>query len=166
LDLFYRLNIINISIPPLRERKDDIIDLTTHFIRKYRQVFKKDISFLPQSILDQLLVHSWPGNVRELENVIQRAVLMSKNSAITENELFFDIQPAGTETNSKQNYLENINGKSLKAIMAEIEKEVIEISLKNNRGKVAPTVEQLSIGKTAFYDKMKRYNISPKDHSY
>ena len=166
LDLFYRLNIINISIPPLRERKDDIIDLTTHFIRKYRQVFKKDISFLPQSILDQLLVHSWPGNVRELENVIQRAVLMSKNSAITENELFFDIQPAGLETNSKQNYLDNINGKSLKAIMAEIEKEIIETSLKNNRGKVAQTVEQLSIGKTAFYDKMKRYNISPKDHLY
>ena len=166
LDLFYRLNIINISIPPLRERKEDIIDLTTHFIRKYRQIFKKDISFLPQSILDQLLVHSWPGNVRELENVIQRAVLMAKNSAITDNELFFDIQPVGPETNSQNNYLDNINGKSLKVIMAEIEKEVIEASLKNNRGKVAQTVEQLSIGKTAFYDKMKRYDISPKDHSF
>jgi len=166
LDLFYRLNIINISIPPLRERTEDIIDLTTHFIRKYRQAFKKDISFLPQSILDKLLLHSWPGNVRELENVIQRAVLMSKNSAITESELFFDIQPVGPETNSQNNYLDDINGKSLKAIMAEIEKEVIELSLKNNRGKVAQTVEQLSIGKTAFYDKMKRYDISPKDHSY
>lgn len=166
LDLFYRLNIINISIPPLRERKDDIIDLTTHFIRKYRQVFKKDISFLPQSILDRLLVHSWPGNVRELENVIQRAVLMAKNNTITENELFFDIQPGGNEKNTQKNYLEKLNGKSLKTIMAEIEKEIIEISLKNNRGKVAQTVDQLNIGKTAFYDKMKRYNISPKDHAY
>ena len=166
LDLFYRLNIINISIPPLRERKEDIIDLTTHFIRKYRQVFKKDISFLPQSILDRLLVHSWPGNVRELENVIQRSVLMAKNSAITENELFFDIQPGGNDNNTQKNYLEKINGKSLKVIMAEIEKAIIEKSLKNNRGKVAQTVDQLSIGKTAFYDKMKRYNISPKDHLY
>ncbi|BHH82921.1 sigma-54 interaction domain-containing protein [Desulforhopalus sp. 52FAK] len=166
LDLFYRLNIINISIPPLRERREDIIDLTTHFIRKYRQVFKKDISFLPQSILDRLLVHSWPGNVRELENVIQRSVLMAKNSAITENELFFDIDPAGQEASTEKNYLDNLDGKSLKTIIAELEKEVIEISLKNNHGKVAPTVDQLKIGKTAFYDKMKRYNISPKDHTY
>lgn len=166
LDLFYRLNIINISIPPLRERKDDIIDLTTHFIRKYRQVFKKEISFLPQSILDQLLIHSWPGNVRELENVIQRAVLMAKNSTITENELFFDIQPGDDEDKSQKNFLENLDGKSLKAIMAEVEKEVIEVSLKNNRGKVAQTVDQLNIGKTAFYDKMKRYNINAKDHLY
>lgn len=166
LDLFYRLNIINISIPPLRERKEDIIDLTTHFIRKYRQAFKKDISFLPQSILDRLLEHSWPGNVRELENVIQRSVLMAKNNTITENELFFDMQPRGKQTTSEKNYLENLDGKSLKFIMAELEKDVIEISLKKNRGKVAQTVEQLDIGKTAFYDKMKRYNISPKDHSY
>ncbi|WP_169309171.1 sigma-54-dependent Fis family transcriptional regulator [Desulforhopalus sp. IMCC35007] len=166
LDLFYRLNIINISIPPLRERKEDIIDLTTHFIRKYRQAFKKDISFLPQSILDKLLMHNWPGNVRELQNVIQRAVLMAKNNAITENELFFDMQPGGHEDNSKKNYLDQIDGKSLKTIIAEIEKDVIEFSLKKNRGKVAETVEQLEIGKTAFYDKMKRYNISPKDHSY
>jgi Nif-specific regulatory protein len=166
LDLFYRLNIINISIPPLRERKEDIIDLTTHFIRKYRQAFKKDISFLPQSILDKLLIHNWPGNVRELQNVIQRAVLMAKNNAITENELFFDMQPGGQEDNSNKNYLDKIDGKSLKTIIAEIEKDVIEFSLKKNRGKVAETVEQLEIGKTAFYDKMKRYNISPKDHSY
>ena len=166
LDLFYRLNIINISIPPLRERKEDIIDLTTHFIRKYRQAFKKDISFLPQSILDKLLMHNWPGNVRELQNVIQRAVLMAKNNAITENELFFDMQPGGQEDNSKKNFLDQIDGKSLKTIIAEIEKDVIEFSLKKNRGKVAETVEQLEIGKTAFYDKMKRYNISPKDHSY
>lgn len=166
LDLFYRLNIINISIPPLRERKEDIIDLTTHFIRKYRQVFKKDISFLPQSILDKLLVHDWPGNVRELENVIQRSVLMAKNNAITENELFFDIQPGGVEINDNRSYLDKLDGRSLKAIMADVEKDVIELSLKKNRGKVAPTVEQLNIGKTAFYDKMKKYNISPKDHTH
>jgi len=82
LDLYYRLNIINISIPPLRERKEDIIDLTTYFVRKYRQAFKKDINFLPQSIVDRLLIHQWPGNVRELENVIQRAVLMAKHNTI------------------------------------------------------------------------------------
>ena len=81
LDLYYRLNIINIVIPPLRERKEDIVDLATHFVKKYRKAFKKDIDFLPDSIIERLLLHDWPGNIRELENVIQRAVLMAKNSS-------------------------------------------------------------------------------------
>lgn len=164
LDLFYRLNIINISIPPLRERKEDLIDLTTHFIRRYRQAFKKEINFLPQSILDRLMEHDWPGNIRELENVIQRAVLMAKNNLITENELFFDIQPGDKNQTPYDNYLQRLDGRTLKDIVANIEKDVIVYSLEKNRGNVAETVQQLDIGKTAFYDKMKRYQISPKDH--
>jgi len=164
LDLFYRLNIINISIPPLRERKDDLIDLTTHFIRKYRQAFKKDINFLPQSILDRLVEHDWPGNVRELENVIQRAVLMAKNNLITENELFFDTQTGQKDTQSQDNYLQRLDGRSLKAMIADVEKDIIVLALGKNHGNVAQTAQQLDIGKTAFYEKMKRYQISAKDH--
>ncbi len=164
LDLFYRLNIINISIPPLRERKDDIVDLVTHFIRRYRQAFKKEINFLPQSILDRLILHDWPGNVRELENVIQRAVLMSKNNTITENELIFDILPGEDLNHPHKNYLQQLAGRPLKAMVAEVEKDFIIHALEKNHGNVAKTVKQLEIGKTAFYDKMKRYNISPKDH--
>ncbi|EKD39332.1 MAG: hypothetical protein ACD_75C00439G0010 [uncultured bacterium] len=163
LDLFYRLNIINISIPPLRERKEDIIDLTTHFIRKYRQAFKKDINFLPQSILDRLLLHDWPGNVRELENVIQRAVLMAKNNTITENELFFDTLPKDKNQSPQKNYLQRIEGRTLKAMVSDIEKDIILYALEKNHGNVPLTVKQLDIGKTAFYDKMKRHNISPKE---
>ncbi len=162
LDLYYRLNIINISIPPLRERKEDIIDLTTHFIRKYRQAFKKEINFLPQSILDRLLLHNWPGNVRELENVIQRAVLMAKNNMITENELFFDTQPGNKEQALQKNYLQRIDGRTLKDVVADFEKDIILYSLEKNHGSVPQTVKQLDIGKTAFYDKMKRHSISPK----
>lgn len=164
LDLFYRLNIINISIPPLRERKDDLIDLTTHFIRKYRKAFKKEINFLPQSILDRLVEHDWPGNVRELENVIQRAVLMAKNNLITENELFFDLRPGEKERTRQESYLERLDGHTLKDMVADVEKEIIIFALEKNKGNVASTVQQLDIGKTAFYDKMKRYQISPKDH--
>jgi transcriptional regulator with PAS, ATPase and Fis domain len=164
LDLFYRLNIINISIPPLRERKEDLIDLTTHFIRKYRQAFKKEINFLPQSILDRLVEHNWPGNVRELENVIQRAVLMAKNNIITENELFFDMRPGDKGQKPAESYLHRLNGRTLKDMIADIEKDIITFALEKNRGNVAQTVEELDIGKTAFYDKMKRYQISPKNH--
>lgn len=162
LDLFYRLNIINISIPPLRERKEDIIDLTTHFIRKYRKAFKKDINFLPQSILDRLLLHDWPGNVRELENVIQRAVLMAKNNIITENELFFDSPSSKKNQGSQKDYLQRVEGQSLKNVIADLERDIILYALEKNHGNVPVTVKQLDIGKTAFYDKMKRHNISPK----
>ena len=163
LDLFYRLNIINISIPPLRERKEDIIDLTTHFIRKYRLAFKKDINFLPQSILDRLVRHDWPGNVRELENVIQRAVLMAKNNVITENELFFDTQPGEKNQAPHKSFLQRIDGRTLKTMVSDFEKDIILYALEKNHGNVPLTVKQLDIGKTAFYDKMKRYSISPKE---
>lgn len=162
LDLYYRLNIINISIPPLRERKEDIVDLTTHFVRKYRQAFKKEINFLPQSILDRLLLHDWPGNVRELQNVIQRAVLMAKNNIITENELFFDSPPGNKNLPPQNNYLQQSDGRTLKDMVTDFEKDVIVYALEKNRGNVPETVKQLDIGKTAFYDKMKRHNISPK----
>ena len=162
LDLYYRLNIINISIPPLRERKEDIVDLTTHFVRKYRQAFKKEINFLPQSILDRLLLHDWPGNVRELENVIQRAVLMAKNNIITENELFFDNTPGNKPQTPQKNYLQRIDGRTLKDMVSDFEKDIIVHALEKNHGNVPQTVKQLDIGKTAFYDKMKRHNISPK----
>jgi len=161
---FYRLNIINISIPPLRERKEDIVDLVTHFIRKYRLAFKKEINFLPQSILEQLLGHDWPGNVRELENVIQRAVLMSKDNVITGNELIFDIQPEEDDQKPRKDYLQQLNGSPLKTILVEVEKDFIIHALSTNHGNVAKTVKQLEIGKTAFYDKLKRHGISPKDH--
>ncbi len=164
LDLFYRLNIINILIPPLRERRDDIVDLVTHFIRRYRLAFKKEINFLPQSILERLLEHDWPGNVRELENVIQRAVLMSKNNVITENELIFDVQPGDENQISQKNYLQQMNGYPLKSVLVEVEKDFIIQALNKNHGNVAKTVQQLEIGKTAFYDKLKRHKISPKDH--
>jgi transcriptional regulator with PAS, ATPase and Fis domain len=162
LDLYYRLNIINISIPPLRERKEDIIDLTSHFIRKYRQVFKKEINFLPQSIVDRLLLHDWPGNVRELENVIQRAILMAKNNIISENELFFDSSPCTKNLTTQKNYLQRIDGRTLKDLVADFEKDIILHALEANHGNVPETVKQLDIGKTAFYDKMKRHSISPK----
>jgi Nif-specific regulatory protein len=164
-DLFYRLNIINLSIPPLRERKEDIVDLTTHFVRKYRKAFRKEISFLPQPILDRLFLHQWPGNVRELENIIQRAVLMAKNNVITENELFF-ASPEEGENRPGSNFPLNTEGRSLKSIVADLEKKVITSMLKENRGNVNETAERLELGKTALYEKMKRYHLSAKEFKH
>ncbi len=164
LDLFYRLNIINIAIPPLRERKEDVIDLVTHFVKRYRTAFKKDINFVPRSIIETLLAHDWPGNVRELENVIQRAVLMAKSNIITEDDLIFDIQPLDDQPVSVSTLLNKYTGSSLRDIVADFERDLIVNALEKNQGNVAIAARSLNVGKTAFYDKMKRYNISPKDH--
>ena len=163
LDLYYRLNIINILIPPLRERKEDIVDLVTHFIKHYRQVFKKDINFLPKSIINRLLNHEWPGNVRELENVIQRAILMAKSNIITEQELFFDLPLEEKEDISPGSLYKKLEGLPLKNMLSEMEKDLLTHALQKYQGNVAKTAQVLKVGKTAFYDKIKRYNINPKE---
>lgn len=163
LDLYYRLNIINIAIPPLKERKEDIVDLASHFIKKYRQAFKKDIDFVPDTIINRLLMHDWPGNIRELENVIQRAVLMAKNNIITEQDLVFDALPTAI---SQFNYIYQIDDKlasqSLKDVISGLESDIILFTLKKNNGNVQQAAHRLQIGKTALYDKMKRHDISVK----
>jgi Nif-specific regulatory protein len=164
LDLYYRLNIINIAIPPLRERKEDIIDLVTHFVKRYRTAFKKDINFLPKSIINKLLAHNWPGNVRELENVVQRAVLMAKSNIITEQDLIFDVQAGQDQAMSVSSLIGQYDGESLKGILSNLERDILTHALEKYQGNVALAAKALKVGKTAFYDKLKRYNVSAKDH--
>ena len=162
LDLYYRLNIIQIAIPALRERKEDIVELASHFVKHYRKAFKKDIDFLPTKIIDKLLTHDWPGNVRELENIIQRAVLMSKNKIITEQDLIFNECQQGNGNDTYFNQI-TIANSSLKDMVAKFENDVIAYMLVENNGNVVQTAKDLDIGKTALYDKMKRHKISAKD---
>jgi two-component system response regulator AtoC len=81
-DLFYRLNVININIPPLRERKEDIIPLAKYFIDFYSKKYRKEIKEISERALNSLLNYSWPGNVRELENVIERTIILAKGEKI------------------------------------------------------------------------------------
>ncbi len=163
LDLYYRLNIINIQIPPLRERKEDLVELVSHFVDHYREAFKKEIDVVPLSILNRLLAHDWPGNVRELENLIQRAVRLAKGKTITENDLLFDPPPREEQ---QQNDCSNIDEKlgvlPLKAIVAEFEAAILHRALKKYSGNVSIAATQLRIGKTALYDKMKQHGLSAK----
>jgi transcriptional regulator with PAS, ATPase and Fis domain len=163
LDLYYRLNIINIDMPPLRDRKEDIVELVSYFVNHYREAFKKDIDFVPKSVINRLLTHNWPGNVRELENLIQRAVLMAKGKMITDNDLLFDQDPR-IEQQQDDSY--NIDDKlgilPLKKIVAEFEAAIINRAMHKYSGNVSTAANQLKIGKTALYDKMKQHSISAK----
>jgi transcriptional regulator with PAS, ATPase and Fis domain len=163
LDLYYRLNIINVVIPPLRERKEDIVELVSHFVNHYREAFKKDIDFVPKSIINRLLTHDWPGNVRELENLIQRAVLMSKGKMITESDLIFDQDPRMEQQQiGGFNVDEKLGAMPLKSIVAEFEAAIIDRALNKYSGNVSIAADQLRLGKTALYDKMKQFGISAK----
>ena len=162
LDLYYRLNIINLSIPPLRERKEDIVELVTHFVKKYRKAFMKDVNYIPKPIINKLLNHDWPGNIRELENIIQRAVLMSKSNIITEDDIIFDTPSAPEDETDVSSVVKRLNGTPLKNIVAEVEKEAITQKLISSRGNVAQAAKELEVCKAALYEKMKRYDISAK----
>ena len=163
LDLFYRLNIINVSLPPLRQRKEDISELTTHFIQMYSKLFNKDIEANPQRIIKKLEKYDWPGNVRELENVVHRAVLMCNRKHLSNRDISFDMESIkfGTDSGSLTvpSFSEN---EPLKDIVEKIEKEVISKNLESDRGNVARTAASLKISKAALYEKMKRYGIKAK----
>ena len=86
-DLFYRLNVYPITIAPLRDRPDDIPLLVEHFVKRFNQKFKKDIIRIPRKVMDQLMLYDWPGNIRELENIIERAMILSKSNTLKVEKL-------------------------------------------------------------------------------
>ncbi len=150
---------------PLRERKEDILPLTSHFIKKYRTAFKKDIEFIPDEIIDLLLKHSWPGNIRELENVIQRAVLLSKDNTLSVKDFDFSESQRQPEPDASRpgGIDQGMYEQPLKTSLAKLEGIILEGALKRHNGRVPEVVEKLEIGKTALYSKMKKYGITPKE---
>ena len=158
-DLFYRLNVINLHLPPLRERKDDIVLLITHFIKKYRKAFNKDIKFLPKQILDKLLQYEWPGNIRELENVIQRAILLSKNDTITENLLSLGNQNGEAFKPAAILPGVDIFSQPLKDSLADAEKNILWQAMVKFDGNITKIAKSLGIGKSALYEKLNRYDL-------
>ena len=159
-DLFYRLNVINLHLPPLRERKDDIVLLITHFIRKYRKAFNKDIKFLPKQILDKLLQYEWPGNIRELENAIQRAILLSKNDTITEKLLSLN-GAQNSEPYKKAVILPGVDifSQSLKDSLNEAEKNILWQAMEKFDGNISKMAKNLGVGKSALYEKLNRHDL-------
>jgi transcriptional regulator with PAS, ATPase and Fis domain len=165
LDLYYRLNIMKLDMPPLRARKEDIFDLAHHFTKIYSKQFGKNIIGFSEAALNKLLSHNWPGNIRELENIVQRSVLISQNPLINDTDLLFDspIEQVTEQPLSISTLVRQFNGSPLKDIVAKIEKEAITQKLKFCSGNVLDTAKCLKISKAALYEKMKKYEISAKE---
>ncbi len=164
-DLYYRLNVINLQQVPLRERKDDIVLLATNFLLKFRERFKKDVTFLPNSVVEKMLEYDWPGNVRELENKIQRAVLLSRDGVISPSDLGLPSKSSKSQEGSGADLsLEKFFDRPLKESVLEFEAEVIASALDKFDGRIEQVCQNLSMPKTTLYEKMKRYGISAKQY--
>lgn len=147
-DLYYRLNVIEIVIPPLRERKEDIPLLVEHFIRKFSRENNKEIQGISKDAMDAIMNYSWPGNVRELANAIERAVVFAKGPLITLNELPQKIQ-SGPE----------ITGGSLKDTLNYFEKKIILDRLQQFNWQKEQVAKSLGIDLATLYRKMKKLGI-------
>lgn len=143
-DLLYRINTIEIHIPPLRERGEDILLLADFFLKRYAQKYKKDIKGLQKDAQKKLLQYSWPGNVRELQHTIERAVILSDSSFIRAEN--FLLQPVITK---KKNEHETLN-------LEEIEKEVIEKAMRRCNGNISQAAELLGISRYSLYRKIEK----------
>ncbi|HMA62028.1 MAG TPA: sigma-54 dependent transcriptional regulator [bacterium] len=148
-DLFFRLNVIPITIPPLRERKDDIPLLVDHFIDKYSRQNGIDVDKITQEAMDSLMRYSFPGNVRELENIIERAVILSRNSHITCEDIALK---------NTQELCENING-GLEEQVASLEKRMIKKALHDCNNVKTKAARKLKISERVIRYKIKKYDI-------
>jgi len=162
-DLFYRLNVIKLRQVPLRERKEDIVLLISNYLVKYRSLFNKEVTFLPNSVVEKLVAYDWPGNVRELENVIQRAVLLSRDGMITPESLGINGESEiAKETRASSFDVEKFVTRPLRESISVFEARVLTEALKACNGKIDDVSVNLGLGKTTLYEKLKRYGISTR----
>jgi two-component system response regulator PilR (NtrC family) len=159
-DLFYRLHVISIPLPPLRDRKDDIPLLAQHFLSRYGEENRKpDLEVTPDA-LDLLTAYEWPGNVRELENVIERAVVLTSGATIGV-ELIPDHVRKAPEFQAPQ-FVVPPEGISFKDVITDFEKRLIESTLEAAGGVQKRAAELLHIKPTTLNEMIKRYDIQPR----
>ncbi|MBT2692969.1 sigma 54-interacting transcriptional regulator [Bacillus sp. ISL-55] len=150
-DLFYRINVVPFSVPPLRERAEDLTLLIGHFIDKVTNRLGKRIAGIERNVMDILKSYSWPGNIRELENVIEAAVHLTKGEQIT-----LDSLPDYLQT---QTAMYRFNNKKLKDIVEETEKWVLMQSLERNKDDKVLVGRELGISRSTLYEKLNKYGL-------
>jgi DNA-binding NtrC family response regulator len=145
-DLLFRLNTIEIALPPLRDRREDIIPLANNFLSQHTQRYRKELIGFDETARDRLLQHSFPGNVRELDHVIERAVLMSRGSHLKAADL--GLTSGGGESKT----LEDMS-------LEEVEAFLIKKALARNNGNARKAAEALGLSRSAFYRRLQQYGL-------
>ncbi len=154
-DLFYRLNVIPITVPPLRERKDDIKYLVNHFIEKFNRVYGKTIQEVEPKAMELIEEYDYPGNIRELENLIERIVVLDKKGKITAEDL-----PSYIRQNEEEDYPSEVDfDEGLSNIVDSYERNLIIKALEQNKYNKFQTAKMLKMNRSTFMSKLKKYGI-------
>jgi len=153
-DLFYRLNVFPIHVPPLRERKSDIILLADHFAEKYGRQNGREIKRISTPAIDLLMMYYWPGNVRELENCIERATLLSTDGVIHGHHLPPSLQSAESTGTTISN--------TLRGALDRLEMELLQDALKSSRGNMAGAARLLGITERQMGLRVRKYRIDTR----
>ena len=168
-DLFYRLNVVPVSIPPLRHRKEDLQELARFLLRKINQEYGRNIRELTPQALECLKAHDWPGNVRELENVLRRAVIsMQMSDSLLRPEHLPPLAPAGEPSWCDPNQLQAREAwpdKSLPQMRREWERQIISRALERTGGNRAQAASLLGISLRNLYNKLREYQLNAADPS-
>ncbi|MDR0642703.1 MAG: sigma 54-interacting transcriptional regulator [Treponema sp.] len=155
-DLYYRLSVFPLVVPPLRERKTDIMLLADYFVEKFSAEHDKKISRISPSAVDLINRYPWPGNVRELENCIERAVILSRDGVIHSYHLPPGMQKGGAETPGKDR-------QTLKAVLESVEREMVEEELRRARGNMARAAQNLGISERIMGLRVAKYGFKRED---
>jgi Nif-specific regulatory protein len=156
-DLFYRLNVFPIPLPPLRQRHEDIIPLALHFLRRYRQELRKEVVGISKEAMGLMERYAWPGNVRELENVVERAVILCQGAVITAQELPLALrEPLKASTLDSEAFRLPPGGIAL----SELERELIRQALEQTHQNKSHAAKLLGLSRTQLRTRMRHYGLS------
>jgi two-component system nitrogen regulation response regulator NtrX len=164
-DLYYRLNVVPIEVPPLRERKEDVPLLVEHYLGYFRGEYGRPRLTLAPKAIDLLLAHRWPGNVRELRNVVERLVIMEQGDqiAIEDVAMVLESSPGGMEAAKlAASGIESAPPEGeghLKELLDQAEKQILEAELARSGGNVSQAARNLGIDRANFHRKMRRLGI-------
>jgi transcriptional regulator with GAF, ATPase, and Fis domain len=159
-DLYYRINVFPIHVPPLRERMNDIFLLANYFLNKYMLQAGKEINGFSEDALQYLLSYKYPGNVRELENMIQRAVILAgSEQTLSLSHLQTEWELGQPTIKTITDLRSDIQLSSLRKLVEEFEKKYISQSLESNQGNISKTAIELGLSRAGLYKKLKRYNL-------
>jgi len=156
-DLYYRLNVIPIHVPPLRDRKEDIPLLVQDFLEEFSRENNSELKSITEATLRALLAHDWPGNVRELKNLVERLVIMSPGSEIEPSYLSGSFEPISSRFAGDPDFM---TAATLKEARNMAEKEYITAKLAQNKGNVTQTAEEIDIDRTSLHKKIKALGIN------
>jgi len=147
-DLLYRINTVELHLPPLRERQDDVILLAEHFVKVYCDKYRKPHKKIAASTLKKMAKYPWPGNIRELQHAIERAIIMSEGNILMPDDFFFLVQKTDANTEAS----DNLN-------LDDVEKNVILKAVNKHSGNISKAAKELGLTRASLYRRLEKHGL-------